>query len=366
MSMASAGAPDAAAPAGGFDVALSHRVYAATLGPVERAIAGRSHWIVVPDSTMVGLPFGLLVTQEPTGAEPHWLIRDHALSLLPAVPDLRVLRGPGAASRRATGAFLGVGDPAIGGGGRAVSCGETAVASVAPSAPVVTAALTRSAGGGTVADVEAVRSLPALPETRCELEAIAAGFEAAGERDVAVMLGRSASEARVKAMSADGELARFRVVSFATHGLTGDEVGGGEAALVLTPPERATAEDDGLLTTGEIAGLRLDADWVILSACNTAAGRDAGDEGLSGLASAFFYAGARSLLVSGWPVYSDAAARLTTAALAWQRADPAIGRAEALRRAMLAVLDDPGASARQRHPAYWAPFALVGEGGAPQ
>ena len=119
-------------------------------------------------------------------------------------------------------------------------------------------------------------------------------------------------------------------------------------------------EDDGLLTASEVAQLELDADWVVLSACNTAAGDKGDAEALSGLARAFFYAKARALLVSHWPVNSDAAVKLTTRAFAELSANPQIGRAEALRRSM-AELITKGAP-HEAHPAYWAPFVLVGEG----
>jgi len=102
----------------------------------------------------------------------------------------------------------------------------------------------------------------------------------------------------------------------------------------------------------------------VLSACNTAADDGTPDAaGLSGLAKAFFYAGARSLLVSHWPVQSDAAVRLTTDAFAELSKDPTIGRAEALRRSMMAMLD-PENPPEFAHPLYWAPFVLAGEGGA--
>jgi CHAT domain-containing protein len=166
----------------------------------------------------------------------------------------------------------------------------------------------------------------------------------------------------VKALSRAGELSRYRVVAFATHGLVSGELKGlAEPALVLTPPEAASLEDDGLLTASEVAQLELDADWVILSACNTAAGSSGGGEALSGLARAFFYAGTRSLLVSHWPVYSDAAVRLTSEALGAMAEEPGMGRAEALRRSMLAFLDEDALPA-DAHPARWAPFSLIGEG----
>ena len=100
----------------------------------------------------------------------------------------------------------------------------------------------------------------------------------------------------------------------ATHGLVaGDVKGIGEPALVLTIPATPTADDDGLLTASEVAQLKLNADWVVLSACNTMAGDRPGAEALSGLARAFFYAGSRALLVSHWTVESNAAARLSIA-----------------------------------------------------
>ena len=100
---------------------------------------------------------------------------------------------------------------------------------------------------------------------------------------------------------------------------------------------------------------------MVLSACNTIAGDKPGAEALSGLARGFFYAGARALLVSHWSVDSAAAARLTTATFENLKTDPTIGRAEALRRAMLAYLND-ASNPRNAYPAFWAPFELVGEG----
>ena len=110
---------------------------------------------------------------------------------------------------------------------------------------------------------------------------------------------------------------------------------------MLTPLDKATDTDDGLLTASNVAALKLDADWVILSACNTAAGGAKGNaEALSGSARAFFYTGARALLVSHWYVDSHAAMQITTRAFVELRSEKSIGRAEALRRAMLAVMQD--------------------------
>jgi len=184
-------------------------------------------------------------------------------------------------------------------------------------------------------------------------------------------LGARATETAVTALSSSGALARYRIIHFATHGLLAGETEDiaqslAEPALLLTPPAVASERDDGLLTASEVAGLKLDADWVVLSACNTAGAGEKGDaEVFSGLARAFFYAGARALLVSHWYVDSDAAVKLTTKAFAALSADPGIGRAEAMRRAVLAVMRDTSRPAHwipAAHPAVWAPFVVVGEG----
>jgi CHAT domain-containing protein len=99
---------------------------------------------------------------------------------------------------------------------------------------------------------------------------------------------------------------------------------------------------------------------VVMSACNTAAGDSEDAEALAGLTRAFFYAGARSLLVSHWAVNSDAAVEITTGAFTAMKADAKIGRAEALRRSIAALIAKGGVAA---HPTIWAPFVLVGEGG---
>jgi CHAT domain-containing protein len=161
------------------------------------------------------------------------------------------------------------------------------------------------------------------------------------------------------------------VIAFATHGLVpGDIDGLTQPALALSAPEVAGSEGDGLLTMEEVLALKLDADWVLLSACNTAAGEDGGAEALSGLGRAFFFAGSRALLVSSWPVETVSARILTSATLERYVKNPGIARAEALRQAMLAMID--GGEARgpdgktafsYAHPLFWAPFSLVGDGG---
>ena len=100
-------------------------------------------------------------------------------------------------------------------------------------------------------------------------------------------------------------------------------------------------DNDGLLTMGEILGLKLDADLVVLSACNTGSGEGAGAEAVSGLGRAFFYAGTRALLVSNWPVETTSAKALISELFKRQAANDNLSRAEALRQSMYALIEGP-------------------------
>ena len=173
-----------------------------------------------------------------------------------------------------------------------------------------------------------------------------------------IYLGKDATETKVKEI----DLKSARVIAFSTHGLiSGDIKHLAEPALVLTPPNKATEADDGLLTASEIAPLKLNAEWVILSACNTAHAESAGAEGLSGLAKAFFYAGSRALLVSHWPVESQSATELTRGMFEALKTNPNMGRSEALRHSMFKLAANDN-HPHWAHPAFWAPFVVVGEG----
>jgi len=207
--------------------------------------------------------------------------------------------------------------------------------------------------------------LPRLPETADELRAAAKALDASPSADV--YLGKQANEQAVRTLKLDDR----RVVMFATHGLVpGDIAGLSEPALALTPPSIAGVAGSGLLTTTKILGLRLNAQWVVLSACNTAAGVGAGAEAASGLGSAFFYAGTRALLVTNWSVHSASARELIADLFVRQGADPNLSRAEALRQAMIALLDGPGMVDSSgntvftyAHPLFWAPYSVIGDGG---
>jgi CHAT domain-containing protein len=208
------------------------------------------------------------------------------------------------------------------------------------------------------ADLEQLRSAAPLPDTADELCAAGTAMNATAND---LYLGARATETILKSLSESGALADYRVIHFATHGaLAGDVLGANEPGLILTPPTQQTPLDDGYLTASEIAHLWVDADWVVLSACNTAGGEAGTTEAMSGVASAFLYAGARALLVSHWPVDSEAAVKLVTNTLTTLKANVKIGRAQALHQSMSAMIQR--GSLREAHPAVWAPFVIVGEG----
>jgi tetratricopeptide (TPR) repeat protein len=350
------------------DVAGAHELFRLLIQPVAPSLRGVQHLIIVPDGALQALPFGALVTRgdgeafegavalhrEARSLAPaelteyaklSWLAGQYAITVLPSATSLRALRG----TRRTVGgeveALIGFGDPRL--DGRGATRGGAMLA------------------GHDLDGLAAIRRMPGLPGTRDELLAVARAIGA--DPATALYLDARATKPALLRLNAEGRLARAAVLAFATHALTAGELReGAEPGLVLTPPLGATEAAEALLTVEDILTLRLtNAEWAILSACNTAAA-DASGEGLSGIARAFFFAGARSLLVSHWSVDDRATQALMTAVFGRHARERTLPRSEILRGAMLEVMASArGPTAYFAHPFAWAPFFLVGEGAPP-
>jgi CHAT domain-containing protein/Tfp pilus assembly protein PilF len=351
-------ASDASGKSKLFDLALANELYVALFGQVEAIVKDKRSLLVAPSGALTALPFHLLVTERPAAAIPEklegyreaaWLLKRQAVSVLPSVASLKALRGF-ARRDQAVKPMTGFGDPVF-------NPADTSGGKRTASRSLTSAAYTDFWRGAGVDRKMLAAALSQLSDTADELNAVARDL---GVPRSDIHLGSDASETTVKRTP----LADYRIVYFATHGLVaGDVKGIAEPSLALSIPREPSALDDGLLTSSEVAQLKLNADFVVLSACNTIAGDRPGAEALSGLARSFFYAGARSLLVTHWAVVSEAATRLTISTFDRLKADPKIGRAEALRQAMLAYLNDTS-SPQNAYPAFWGPFALIGEGAA--
>jgi CHAT domain-containing protein len=335
-----------------FDFAAAAKLYEALLKPLAPQLANKKHLIVSTSGSLAQIPFSTLVTEPYRGspAQAPWLIRQAAISHVPGAGAWIALKQLSQA-KPAAQAFMGWGDPLFD-ARQLAQAGSTRNVSLTRSAavnPEDTIAL----------NPIKYSQIPALPETRAEVEAIADMLKADRQKDT--LFGKDANRESVLLMSQSGQLAQRRVIVFATHGLVpGDLPNLRQPALAMAA--NGAAETDPLaplLTLEDVLSLKLNADWVVLSACNTAAAEGRAEEALSGLARGFFYAGSRSLLVTHWSVESESASLLTTGTFAHQIGNPNARRADSLRDAMLKVMAQPQFS----HPAFWAPYALVGEGG---
>jgi CHAT domain-containing protein len=350
-----------------FDRSAAFELYKSLIQPVEPALAGVKHLYVITAGSLSDLPLGLLMTRPPRpgsddgldalAAADDWFADRYALTYLPSIANLIAAQAPSAgASDDAVGQpFAGYGAPLLDG----------ASGNGAAENPM----LDRSRFSGFAQGIPTLdpawlrKAFPPLLSAGFELKGMA---RILGANGTAIHVGEDATETAVKN---DSALAGARTIAFATHGfLPGQVFGISEPGLVLTPPATSTPADDGVLTASEVAHLRLSADWVILSACNTAtADGERGEQGLSALARAFLYAGSRALLASHWSVDDGATLALMTETLAARHADPQLSHAQALQRAMRTVRTGtrsdgsplPGWSAAWASPRLWAPFTVI-------
>ena len=329
-----------------FDASLAHKIYQETVGTIADKLRGKKRLSIVTNGALTSLPLQLLVIQDPSGKslkDVDWLVRSYAITVLPSVYSLKTLRAQSAMSA-AQMPMIAFADPVF---SKEEHKQLAALRSVA-----------NFYEGGKPDLVSLAKVLLELPETKAEVQTIAEALNA-NKNDL--KFGTDASETTIKNTKLDD----YRIVYFATHALVAGEVEKfakvkAEPALALTIPNKPTDLDDGLLTASEIAQLKLNADWVVLSACNTAAEDKPGAEALSGLARAFFYAGARSLVVSHWEVDSVATVKLMIEMFQEANRDPKLSHAEALQHSILRFIEGATSDA-EAHPRFWAPFVVVGE-----
>lgn len=342
-----------------FDAAAARTLYMALAGPVASDLPRVRHLIFDPDGAMLRLPANLLITEQagvekylarvasPTG-DPFdlsgvaWLGRSVDISTSVSARAFEDVRKtvPSAAPRP----YIGLGH----------------------NAPVSTMAqlLGTPPAAGRGVDCSWPADVWNHPISARELSTAAQAIGGAGSE---LVTGEAFNDAAIRRR---GDLNQFRIVHFATHGLVAAPRPSCPARPALLTSV-AGNDSDGLLTFAEIFDLRLDADLVILSACNTASGagddatieaglRSGGGRALDGLVRAFVGAGSRSVLASHWvaPDDYDATEKLITGLFA---APPGTPIAEALRHAQLALMDKADTS----HPYYWSAFALVGDGSQP-
>lgn len=336
-----------------------YALYRELLAPLEAPLRDVRSLVIATNGPLASLPLAALVTQPPDGnAAPAWLVRRMAVTQLPSPSALQALRRV-AQPQVAAKALMGFGDPVFN------------LASGNPAArPPAAAGKPRLVGanlvpGATRYDAEwgfRYAEVPPLPETRTELLAVAAALGADARTDL--VFGAQATRRAVL----DANLLDRRVVAFATHGLMPGELPGiSKPALAMAA--NLDERESPLLELDDVLGLRLNAQWVLLSACNTAAGEQGGGA-MSGLVRGFFFAGARSVLATHWAVESESAAALSTATFkaqgnqanqANQATSGGASRSESLRQAQLAMIDGSLGAGRWSHPFYWAPYALFGD-----
>jgi CHAT domain-containing protein len=362
-----------------YDFEKAYELYSLLLKPVEAAWKNSKHMILTTSGPLGQLPFALL-TSEPFQLSEEkealfsnyrvapWLINRISITMVPSVSSFVALRErPGTVHAKKP--FAGFGDPIFNQIQLAQASNETKLYS------------SIAATGKTKMDIRGIRltndgsldnqkltsctleMLERLPDTADELLSIAEALGANIAQDV--YLGPRASEKQVKSM----DLSDRRVVAFASHALVPYDLDGlDQPAIALSAPSVTGEEGDGLLTMAEVLDLKLNADWVVLSACNTGAADGAGAEAVSGLGRAFFYAGTRALLVSMWPVETSSAKKLTTSLFRQMKDAPGLTKAQAHQRAMLELIEGPGMLdedgriiASYAHPFFWAPFVIVGD-----
>nr|WP_294553795.1 CHAT domain-containing protein [uncultured Rhodopila sp.] len=325
-----------------FDAAAAGELYSAIFNPVAGGLAGVTGLTVSPSGSLLSVPFGALLTGPvPPGqdlGQAPFLIRAMAISHVPSAASFVNLR-QGTKTIRAAQPWFGLGD-------------------FRP--PSLRQAMATFAAGPCGDSAKELASLPPLPGARKELEV---ARQLLGADPGSQLLGAVFTVRKVEAAA----LPDYRIIHFATHAILPGELRCQTEPAVLTSTAPDAPDASGaMLTASQIELMHLDAELVILAACNTGGqnGNGAG-ESLSGLARSFFFAGARSLLVTHWDANDAASTYLTALFLQALQANPDAGPAAALAVSQRRMLDESvGDRAFQAHPYYWAVEALIGGRGA--
>lgn len=348
---------DGQGPSITYDRGRAHRLYQAVVAPALTRLAGVQVLNVVPNRSFGRFPLAGLVTRPPTGSDSdqealrqtRWLVNDYAVAVAPSPAAFHLLRGLPLTAGKPT--FQGFGDPDI--AWFAAEPPETAETATR-------GAIARNLRGVADQPVHSPRAIAAvlgdLPATAGELRNLA---EATGSSGANVHLRQQATEAAIKA----ADLSGTRILALATHGVLGGQVAGiDEPSLIMSISRNPAPSDDAVLSASEVARLRLDAELVVLSACDTAGpsgGEGAQSDGLAGLARAFFVSGARSMLVSHWQLFDAVAPRLTVQTVRARPNRGSFARVKALQAAMIRIRMDR--SVEFAHPNAWAPLVFVGD-----
>jgi CHAT domain-containing protein/Tfp pilus assembly protein PilF len=314
-------------------------LYDLLIKPAESTIASSTRLLISPDGPLHLLPFAALVRKETSGRDRtrgEYLIEWKPLHQVISATVYAELRG----KRR----------DFPGGSTTLVAFGDPRYSAVDPSKP------------GGIANPELRSALrdgfafASLPSSRVEVEAIAGLYRDSARK----FLGAEATEERAKSIGRE-----VRYLHFACHGLIDERFPLNSALALTIPPNPGAGQDNGLLQAWEIfEHVRLDADLVALSACETALGKELGGEGLLGLTQAFQYAGARSVLASLWSVSDESTAELMKRFYGHLKGGRA--KAEALRLAQMDLIraragSKASAGASFSHPFHWAAFQLIGD-----
>jgi CHAT domain-containing protein len=323
-----------------FDMADAATIYSNTIGPFAASLPGIHELVVAPSGPLLALPFALLPTAKANPADlanAPWLVRQTTLAYVPAAANfvsLRKIEGTSAATQP----WFGFGD----------------------FQPVTLAQAQATYSVASCQDSAALfANLPNLPYAKLELQAAGAVFGASPTDE---LLGSQFTVPNVE----KANLKDYRILHFATHALLPTDLPcQNQPAIVTSAPPGASSADDALLTTADVTNLKLDANLVVLSACNTGGGAEGG-EALSGLARSFFYAGARALMVTQWSVNDQVSAFLVADTLNRFHAGADGGAAGSLRAAQLGLIQNaghgmPGTIA---NPFFWAAFSVIGDGGS--